>query len=136
MGIDRTFKDLDESGEAALHKKREQRIREFMRDALNHADPLQALVRATSGDLMETSGKLKEAIEQAFREEPDLRRAFADVSPLLEVYLKYQRQFDRFVQLDQRLQTPPATTIVNSKLESVETAETVATIEPNEETEN
>lgn len=74
--------------------------------ALDHPDPLQALVRASSGDLADTAGQLKDAIDQALQDEPDFRNVFEEVSPLLEMYLKFQRPFDRFVQLDRRLSTP------------------------------
>ena len=98
-------REVQESEDAALRKKRALRIRDYLRDALDHPDPLQALVRASSSDLAETAGQLKDAIDQALREDPDFRSVFEEVSPLLEMYLKFQRQFDRFVQLDQRLST-------------------------------
>ena len=99
-------REVQESEDAALRKKRALRIRDYLRDALDHPDPLQALVRASSSDLAETAGQLKDAIDQALREDPDFRSVFEEVSPLLEMYLKFQRQFDRFVQLDRRLSTP------------------------------
>ena len=99
-------REPNESDDDELRRKRAQRLEDCLRDALDHADPLQAILRASSGDLAETAGKLKDAIDQAFQEEPDLRSAFAEIAPLLEMYLKYQRQFDRFVQLDHRLSTP------------------------------
>ena len=99
-------REPNESDDDELRRKRAQRLQDCQRDALDHPDPLQALLRASSGDLAETAGQLKDAIDQALREEPDLRGVFGEVSPLLEMYLKYQRQFDRFVQLDHRLSTP------------------------------
>jgi ABC-type transporter Mla subunit MlaD len=86
MKIDR---DPDESDDDELRRKRAQRLEDCLRDALDHADPLQAILRASSGDLAETAGQLKDAIDQAFQEEPDLRSAFAEIAPLLEMYLKY-----------------------------------------------
>ena len=99
-------REPNESEDDELRRKRAQRLEDCLRNALDHPDPLQALLRASSGDLAETAGQLKEAIDQALKDEPDLRSVFAEVSPLLEMYLKYQRQFDRFVQLDHRLSTP------------------------------
>jgi len=100
-------REPDESDDDELRRKRALRLHDCLRDALDHPNPLQALLRASSGDLAETAGQLKDAIDQALREEPDLRGVFGEVSPLLEMYLKFQRQFDRFVQLDHRLSTPP-----------------------------
>jgi hypothetical protein len=99
-------REAHESEDAALRKKRALRIRDYLRDALDHPDPLQAILRASSSDLTEMAGQLKDAIDQALQDDPDFRSAFQEVSPLLEMYLKFQRQFDRFVQLDRRLSTP------------------------------
>ena len=110
MEIDR---EDHKSEDAALRKKRSLRIRDYLRDALDHPDPLQAILRASSGELAETAGQLKDAIEGALQDEPDLLSVFGEVSPLLEMYLKFQRQFDRFVQLDRRLNTPPSPAVLS-----------------------
>ena len=61
-------------------------------------------------------GQLKDAIDQALQDDLDFRSAFQEVSPLLEMYLKFQRQFDRFVQLDRRLSTPSAASLPPTSL--------------------
>jgi hypothetical protein len=98
-------REPDELDDDELRRKRALRLQDCLRDALDHPDPLQALVRASSSDLADTAGQLKDAIDQALQDEPDFRSAFEEVSPLFEMYLKFQRQFDRFVQLDHRLST-------------------------------
>jgi len=56
-------------------------------------------------------------------DEPDLLSVFGEVLPLLEMYLKFQRQFDRFVQLDRQLNTPPSPAVLSFAGKSEEASE-------------
>jgi hypothetical protein len=88
-------------------KLRLRKIRQYSLKSLSDPDLLQANLGAGASDLMETAFQLKQVIDEVLSDEPERLKAIEVISPVLDMYLKFNRQIDRFVQLDRRLKSTP-----------------------------
>lgn len=86
-----------------IASKRLARIHEYLVDALEQVDALQANLGAASSDLMLLGFRMKDAIETALRDASNPLGQFNELMPAIESYLKVVRQIDRLAQLDRRL---------------------------------
>ena len=84
-------------------KKRQRRLNELLLKSLDDPDPLQANIGAASSDLMAMALRLKRLIDKDLSDDPNQSGRLKKILPALEIYLKVNRQVDRYVQLDRRL---------------------------------
>ena len=89
--------------EVALRRRRLTRIRDYAQAALDQADPLRGNLQACSAELMEIALLLKTAIDEALLDEANLLQRFKEIGPLVDMFLKFHRQIDRYAQLDRHL---------------------------------
>ena len=98
-----TPKELHVTQEDVLRRRRLARIRDYAQAALDEVDPLRGNLQACSAELMEIAMSLKTAIDEALLDEQNLLHRFKEINPLVEVFLKFHRQIDRYAQLDRHL---------------------------------
>ena len=82
---------------------RMRRIQEYLVESLSNPDPLRANVRAEAGNLMRMGLHLQQAIERSLASSTDVLRQAKGLSDAIETYLKLTRQWDRLLQLDNRI---------------------------------
>ena len=86
-----------------LIELRMQRIQEYQIASLSNTDPLRANLGAEAGNLMRMGLRLEEAIETSLAKSTDVLQEAKGVSAAMETYLKITRQWDRLLQLDNRI---------------------------------
>ena len=82
---------------------RMQKIREYQIQSLSNADPLCANLGAEAGNLMRMGLRLGQAIDTCLAKSTDVPQQAKELSAIMETYLKVTRQWDRLVQLEDRI---------------------------------
>lgn len=88
-----------EPGPAIPHDRRVERIADYVSEALDADDPLEANLGAVNADLMFMAYRLKQVVGDSLRESPETIRAMAEVMPAVDNYLKVTKQIGSMSQL-------------------------------------
>lgn len=91
---------------AVPHDERLALICAFQNQALQRADPLAANLAVLNADLLQFAYRLRQSMEESLTGSP---ADYAELAPLIELYLRCVRQVDRLAQIDQRLAQPAKT---------------------------
>lgn len=81
----------------SLVRKRSERIDQFTRESLADDVPLRAAIGAACGDLFEMGLWFQEAIYETVSTSDDRRASLEEISGLVDMRLKIDRQIDRYV---------------------------------------
>jgi hypothetical protein len=82
---------------------RMQRIQEYLVQSLSNANPLRANLGGEAGNLMRMGLRLEQAIDKSLARSTDVLQQAKGLSAAMEIYLKITRQWDRLLQLDNRI---------------------------------
>jgi len=86
-----------------LAELRRRRIREYGAKSLKQRNPLRANLGAEASSLMSMGLRLQQGIEGLLNSSEDVIGELEKVEPAMDMFLKITRQWDRLVQLDQRI---------------------------------
>ena len=89
--------------EPKLAQLRLERLQQYQEKALQHADALQASVGAAAAELMLMGFRFSQGIDEVLSSCPDLLKRFENLAPVMDVYLRVTRQWDRLVKVNQEL---------------------------------
>ena len=82
--------------------RREQRLDELITQALEEADPLQAMVKTATAQLLDIGCRLGDEIKASIGSVHPKAKDHQDKIAAINTYLQVQRQATRYVQLDQQ----------------------------------
>jgi hypothetical protein len=83
---------------------RDQRIADYLNDALSKPDPFEANLGIVNADLMQIAHRLQQVLNEAMQQPPETLAEMAEFMPGLDGYLRVVKQVDRFSQLALKLQ--------------------------------
>lgn len=92
-----------DSSSPGMVDARLQRIMEYLDEALNKKNPLEANLGAANSDLLLIGYRLKNTIDMALADPPEGLSQVEELMPAINTYLRIIKQIERLAQLDRRL---------------------------------